>query len=106
MFSTKVHGEGHGSTSAHGTCHAALQQATWRCPICLDLLYLPVVNSCGHAICFWWVAPLQLSADIVAVALTACTHAGWYGACSHAWHLNVTDLSHTPWVIILLQVLP
>lgn len=26
----------------------------WRCAICLELLYKPCINTCGHAACFWW----------------------------------------------------
>ncbi len=25
----------------------------WKCPICLDVLYKPCVNTCGHVFCFW-----------------------------------------------------
>lgn len=27
----------------------------WKCPICLELLYKPCVNTCGHVFCFWYV---------------------------------------------------
>ncbi|GBF90312.1 hypothetical protein Rsub_02418 [Raphidocelis subcapitata] len=28
-------------------------EADWRCAICLELLYKPCVNTCGHVACFW-----------------------------------------------------
>lgn len=30
-----------------------LDQDDWRCPTCLDLLFKPAVNTCGHVYCFW-----------------------------------------------------
>eukprot|EP00743_Colponemidia_sp_Colp-15_P007956 GILK01008617.1.p1 GENE.GILK01008617.1~~GILK01008617.1.p1 ORF type:complete len:339 (-),score=15.71 GILK01008617.1:226-1242(-) len=32
-------------------------EADFTCPICLSLLYKPVVCPCGHAFCFWCVLP-------------------------------------------------
>eukprot|EP00850_Spirogloea_muscicola_P022446 SM000295S11281 [mRNA] locus=s295:52133:54794:- [translate_table: standard] len=32
---------------------AAVDPADFQCPICLSLVYKPVINACGHAFCFW-----------------------------------------------------
>jgi hypothetical protein len=31
----------------------ALDAADFNCAICLELLYKPCVNHCGHTFCFW-----------------------------------------------------
>ena len=32
----------------------------WSCPVCLDTLYKPCVNVCGHVYCFWYAIACQL----------------------------------------------
>ncbi|KAG2483650.1 hypothetical protein HYH03_017453, partial [Edaphochlamys debaryana] len=36
-----------------GTAAVEARPDDWRCPICMDLLYKPCCNQCGHAFCFW-----------------------------------------------------
>lgn len=30
-----------------------IKESDWQCPLCLELLYKPCVNECGHVFCFW-----------------------------------------------------
>ena len=48
--------DGVGETAAAAAVSAAaapLDEHDWRCAICLELLFKPCVNACGHAACFW-----------------------------------------------------
>ncbi|MEW5310858.1 MAG: hypothetical protein WDW38_002619 [Sanguina aurantia] len=41
------------SDGAPSAAHPRPDVTEFSCPICLELMYKPTVNQCGHAMCFW-----------------------------------------------------